>query len=69
MLWSPDLSFKTPYTFGLSIKGFLQILTLVIPLWHCDCPGTPSEFPSLTLQALLQVIYPFVKEVAFHLAA
>jgi hypothetical protein len=46
-------------------KVFPQILTLIIPLWHCECPGTPSEFPSLTLQALLQVMHPFVKEVAF----
>jgi hypothetical protein len=42
--------------------------TLAIPLWHYDFPGTPSEF-SLTPQVLLQVIHPFVKEVAFHLAA
>jgi hypothetical protein len=50
-------------------KSFLQVLTLVIPLWHNDCPGMPSEYPSLTLQALLQVTHPFVKAVAFHLAA
>jgi hypothetical protein len=41
------------------------MLTLVIPLWHRDCPGTPSEYLSLTFQALLQVTHPFVKEEAF----
>jgi hypothetical protein len=41
------------------------MLTLFIPLWHRDCPGMPSEYPSLTLQALLQVMHPFVEEVAF----
>jgi hypothetical protein len=61
--------FKTSYTFSLSIKNFLQILTLVILLWHCDCSGTPSKHPSLILQALLQVIHSFVKEVAIHLVA
>jgi hypothetical protein len=35
-------------------------------LWHCDCPGTSFDHPSLTLQVLLQVIHPFVKEIAFH---
>jgi hypothetical protein len=34
------------------------------PLWHCDCPRTSSEYTSLTLQALLQVMHPFVKEAA-----
>jgi hypothetical protein len=63
--WSLNFSFKISYTFDLSIKIFLKILTLVIPLWPCDCPGTPSEYPSLTLQAPLQVMHPFVKEVAF----
>jgi hypothetical protein len=35
-------------------------ITLVIALWHWDCPGTPSECPSLPLQA----VHPFVKEGA-----
>jgi hypothetical protein len=65
LLWSLNFSFKISYTFGLSIKVFLQTLTLVVPLWHCDRAGTPSEYTSLTFQAPLQVMHPFVKEVAF----
>jgi hypothetical protein len=42
------------------------MLTLVILLWHYDCLGTSSKYPSLTLQALLQVIHPFVKGIAIH---
>jgi hypothetical protein len=64
LLWSLDFSFKTSHIWPRHKKIFLQILTLVVPLWHCDCPGTPSEFPSLTQQALLQVMHSFVKEDA-----
>jgi hypothetical protein len=45
------------------------MLALVVPLWNYNCPGAPSEHPSVTLQAVLQVLHPFIKEVAFHLAA
>jgi hypothetical protein len=45
------------------------MLVLVVPLGKYVYPGSPSEHPSLTLQALIQVIHTFIKQVAFHLAA
>jgi hypothetical protein len=50
-------------------ESFLEMLALVVHLWNCDWPGAPSKHPSLTLQSLLQVLHPFIKEVDFHLAA
>jgi hypothetical protein len=44
------------------------MLALIIPLWNYDCPGAPSKHPFLTLQAIFQVCYPFIQEVAFYLA-
>jgi hypothetical protein len=64
--WSLNFSFKISYTFGLSIKIFFpQNINISCPCGTVIALGHPSECPSLTLQAPLQVTHPFVEEAAW----